>query len=128
MLSRQMKPMRLTIKVFLLIFLLTSCGQTSTRVKMIEEYSDLKLPSDYHVLQAKSESSGLAGADFQVTVELEFDSRNFNDLLRTVPKNSNDWREEGGNFFYSKEVAKGEYVEIIIDHSSRQLLFRFDHI
>ena len=95
---------------------------------MIEEYSDLKLPKDYKVLQATSESAGFAGADFLVTVELEFDSLNFVDLLRTVPTKSNEWGEDGGNIYYSKDVSPAETVSIVIEPASKLLRFTFNHL
>jgi hypothetical protein len=94
------------------------------RADLIEQNSDLKLPEDYIVLQDTVEESGMAGSDYLITVELEFDSLNFEQLMKTLPENSNEWREDGGNYYYNRRLDKSERVSIIIDPASRLLLYR----
>jgi hypothetical protein len=98
------------------------------RAVLIEQNSDLKLPASFIVLQDTVEESGIAGSDYSITVELEFDSANFEQLMKTLPENSADWRLDGGNFYYYKNLDKGESVSIIIDPASRLLLYRQNKI
>ncbi|HCQ29367.1 MAG TPA: hypothetical protein DIU39_03710 [Flavobacteriales bacterium] len=39
-----------------------------------------------------------------------------------------DWREDGGNYYFYKNLEKGKSVLIIIDPASRLLLYRQDQI
>jgi hypothetical protein len=105
-----------------------SCLVINGRADLIEQNSDLKLPNDYMVLQDTVEESGMAGSDYSITVELEFDSLNFEQLMKTLPENSDDWREDGGNFYFYKNLDKSESVSIIIDPASRLLLYQQDKI
>ena len=95
---------------------------------LIEQNSDLKLPDDYKVLQDTSEAAGFTGSDYTITVELEFDSVNFEQLMKTLPETSDEWREDGGNYYYNRSLDKSESVSIIIDPASRLLLYRQDKI
>jgi hypothetical protein len=107
---------------------MNSCLIINGRADLIEQNSDLKLPNDYMVLQDTVEESGMAGSDYSITVELEFDSLNFEQLMKTLPENSDDWREDGGNFYFYKNLDKSESVSIIIDPASRLLLYQQDKI
>lgn len=98
------------------------------RADLIEQHSDLKLPDKYIVLQDTVEESGMAGSDYLITVELEFDSVNFEQLMKTLPETSDKWREDGGNYYYYRNLDKSESVSIIIDPASRLLLYRQDKI
>ena len=107
---------------------MNSCLTINGRADLIEQNSDLKLPEDYIVLQDTVEESGMAGSDYLITVELEFDSLNFDHLMKSLPDNSDNWREDGGNYYYYKNLDKSESVSIIIDPASRLLLYIQDKI
>ena len=114
--------------MLILAVTMNSCLIINGRADLIEQNSDLKLPDDYKVLQDAIEESGMAGSDYLITVELEFDSLNFEQLMKTLPKNSKEWREDGGNYYFYKNLDKSESVSIIIDPASRLLLYRQDKI
>lgn len=98
------------------------------RADLIEQNSDLVLPDDYIVLQDTEEEGGMAGSDYLITVELEFDSLNFEQLMITLPKNSDEWRDDGGNYYFNRNLDDNESVSIIIDTASRLLLYRQDKL
>ena len=120
--------MRLLLQILIIGLTMNSCLLINGRADLIEQNSDLILPDDYKVLQDTVEESGMAGSDFSITVELEFDSLNFDQLMKSLPDNSDNWREDGGNYYYYKNLDKSESVSIIIDPASRLLLYRQDKI
>ena len=71
------QPYILIISSLILSLTMNSCLTINGRADLIEQNSDLKLPEDYIVLQDTVEESGMAGSDYLITVELEFDSLNF---------------------------------------------------
>jgi len=116
------------LQILILSLTMNSCLIINGRADLIEQNSDLKLPEDYIVLQDTVEESGMAGSDYLITVELEFDSLNFDQLMKSLPDNSDSWREDGGNYYYYKNLDKSESVSIIIDPASRLLLYRQNKI
>ncbi|MDG1719699.1 MAG: hypothetical protein P8I31_00390 [Bacteroidia bacterium] len=116
------------LQILILSLTMNSCLTINGRADLIEQNSDLKLPEDYIVLQDTVEESGMAGSDYLITVELEFDSLNFEQLMKTLPENSNEWIEDGGNYYYNRSLDKSERVSIIIDPASRLLLYIQDKI
>lgn len=120
--------MRLILQILFIGLTMNSCLLINGRADLIEQNSDLILPDDYKVLQDTVEESGMAGSDYLITVELEFDSVNFEQLMKTLPENSDEWRDNGGNYYYYRNLDKSESVSIIIDPASRLLLYRQDKI
>lgn len=66
--------MRQILQILIIGLTMNSCLLINGRADLIEQNSDLILPDDYKVLQDTVEESGMAGSDFSITVELEFDS------------------------------------------------------
>jgi len=116
--------MRRLIQILILGLTINSCLIINGRADLIEQNSDLKLPDDYTVIQDTVEESGMVGSDYLITVEIGFDSVNFEQLMKTLPENSDEWREDGGNYYYNRNLEKNESVSIIIDPASRLLLYR----
>ncbi|WP_417265953.1 hypothetical protein [Brumimicrobium sp.] len=120
--------MKLLLQILILSCTMTSCLMINGRADLIEQNSDLVLPDNYTVIQDTSEAAGFAGSDYSIIVELEFDSSNFEQLMKSLPENSDNWREDGGNYYFNKNLSKSESVSIIIDPASRLLLYRQDKI
>lgn len=120
---------RTHILIGLLILILTSCGQV--RIDMISEHSGLKLPEKYKVIKNTTESSGLAGQDFEINVILKLKNQSLSEITQQIdslilvnPK----WTKKGRTVDYSNQLNDNESETISIDLIEGVLTFNFVHI
>ena len=105
---------------------MTSCGYGP--VDNIELNSELILPEDYEIIENKTIESGLAGSDYQIKLELKFDSINFKKLIESVPKQSEFWNYENDEIKYFKYSSSDKIISITLDLKSKKLYYTEDKI
>ena len=92
---------------------------------MIEEEYGIALPENYEVLKNTTESSGFAGADFEVNIELRFQVKEFQELKKELLK-IDSLRIEGESRYHKNNTNESSFLEI--DEENCLLSFRFNHI
>ena len=92
---------------------------------MVEEEFGIVLPENYEVLKNTTESSGFAGADFEVNVELRFQVEEFEELKKELLKIDSS-RIDGESRYHKNNINEPSFLEV--DEGNRLLRFRFVHI
>lgn len=107
----------------ILLIALSACDYSSRRIDLIEENFNIKLPDRYEVIKNTTESSGFAGSDFEINVELKFEKVEFENLKQELKRI--DSLKSGENR-YDKWI-KNEMNTLKIDQINRSLKYRFIH-
>ncbi len=124
-----MSKFRKYILLFLSFSLIVSCE--IDRIDFISKYSGLVLPESYDVLVNKTESSGFAGADFEITIILDFDLKNFKiltDQISDLSIKNKHWTVTDTSYKYYYEITDSEFEKIELDIDNRRLIYTMINI